>query len=449
MIYTVKMEDFRRKAQYGADVHMIDAPAAQTYASSVTRELVHVALALAAMNDLEVKASDIQNAYLTTPCADNILMICGSEFVYQARKRAFITRALYGLKSAGASFQNHLSDCMRHLEFKKYLADPDLWYKPAVRSDGFECYTYMLIYVDEMFIIAPDDQALAALYEVDKFFKMKSGSIADLDLYLGKNLKKTVLSNGVVAWGMSPRKYIREATNNASAHNKENFGQGLPKREVTPFLRGYAPELDTAAELNVEDAHYYQSQNGILQWMTKIGCVDIITEVSMLASQLMNPREVHLEAVFHIFVYLAQKHNSRLIFDLISLMIDHSEFQKHEWGEFYADVKEAIPPNTPSACGNGVDMRLFVDSDRADDTVTKRSQTGYLIYMNMAPIVCYSKQQPTIETSVFGAEFVVMKNGMEAMRGICYKLRMMGIPLLGLACIYGDNITVVHKTQSL
>jgi hypothetical protein len=30
--------------------------------------------------------------------------------------------------------------------------------------------------------------------------------------------------------------------------------------------------------------------------------------------------------------------------------------------------------------------------------------------LNMAPIVCFSKHQPTVESSVFGVEFVAMKN---------------------------------------
>jgi hypothetical protein len=43
---------------------------------------------------------------------------------------------------------------------------------------------------------------------------------------------------------------------------------------------------------------------------------------------------------------------------------------------------------------------------------------GFLIYLNMAPIVWHSKKQSTIKTSVFGAEFVAMKQGMEALRGL-------------------------------
>ena len=38
--------------------------------------------------------------------------------------------------------------------------------------------------------------------------------------------------------------------------------------------------------------------------MSEIGRVDIITEVSTLASQMAMPREGHTDAVFHVFAYL-------------------------------------------------------------------------------------------------------------------------------------------------
>ena len=67
--------------------------------------------------------------------------------------------------------------------------------------------------------------------------------------------------------------------------------------------------------------------------------------------------------------------------------------------------------------------------------------------MNMALIQWLSKKQPTIETSVFGAEFVVMKHGMETLRGLRYKLRMMGVAIEGASYIYGDNMSVINNTQ--
>ena len=80
-------------------------------------------------------------------------------------------------------------------------------------------------------------------------------------------------------------------------------------------------------------------------------------------------------------------------------------------------------------------MRLFVDSDHARDQLTRRSRTGFFIFVNLAPVTWLSKRQPTVETSMFGAEFVAMKHGMETLRGIRYKLHMMGVPLSGPSLI--------------
>jgi len=53
----------------------------------------------------------------------------------------------------------------------------------------------------------------------------------------------------------------------------------------------------------------------------------------------------------------------------------------------------------------------------------------------------------TIETSVFGAEFIAMKHGVETLRGLRYKVRMMGIPLTGPSYIYGDNKSQVTNSS--
>jgi hypothetical protein len=72
---------------------------------------------------------------------------------------------------------------------------------------------------------------------------------------------------------------------------------------------------------------------------------------------------------------------------------------------------------------------------------------GLSFSANLAPIIWLSKQQATIETSVFGAEFVAMKHGIETLRGLRYKIRMMGIPLSGLTYIYSDNKSQVTNSS--
>ena len=62
MVFSFKMGDFSQKACLVAGGQIVEAPNSLTYASMVSRELVRLALTLAALNDLEVKTSDIQNA---------------------------------------------------------------------------------------------------------------------------------------------------------------------------------------------------------------------------------------------------------------------------------------------------------------------------------------------------------------------------------------------------
>jgi hypothetical protein len=147
------------------------------------------------------------------------------------------------------------------------------------------------------------------------------------------------------------------------------------------------------------------------------------------------------------YAYLHNKHNSTMVFDPSYPDIDMRDFKVCDWKNFYGDVKEAIPPNAPPPRGKEVDIRLYVDSDHAGDRLTRRSRTGFFIYMNGAPIAWQSKKQATIESSVFGAEFVAMKVGMETTRGLRYKLRMMGVAMDGPIYTYGDNMSVIHNTQ--
>ena len=448
MIFDVKMEDLRRKARMVAGGHMTDVPPTITYASVVSRETVRIALMMAALHDLNVKTADIMNAYIKAPCAEKVYTILGPEFGPDEGKMAVIVRALYGLKSAGASFRNHLADCMKQMGYRSCLADPDLWMKPMTRKgDGLEYYEYILLYVDDVLAIGEDPENV--LKKVDKYFGLKPGSMADPSIYLGAKVKQMRMPNGVMAWSLSPSQYVQEAVKNTEIYVKEKLGErwSLPKMAKNPFPTGYEPPLDVSPELDPELSSYYQSLIGMLRWMVEIGRIDINTEVSMLASHLALPREGHLEAVFHIFSYLRAKHNSRLALDPTYPEIDESSFKKHEWVSFYGDVKEAVPQDMPKPRGKSVDLRMYVDSDHAGDKSTRRSRTGFLIYMNMALIQWLSKKQPTIETSVFGAEFVAMKHGMETLRGLRYKLRMMGVPIEGPSYIYGDNMSVIHNTQ--
>ena len=58
-----------------------------------------------------------------------------------------------------------------------------------------------------------------------------------------------------------------------------------------------------------------------------------------------------------------------------------------------------------------------------------------------------SKKQTSIETSSFGSEFMAMKAATEYVRGLRFKLRMMGIPVEGHTYVYGDNQSVLVNSS--
>jgi hypothetical protein len=59
------------------DVKMADTPHAMTFTSVVSRESVRIALTLAALNDVDVKMADIENAYLTAPLTEKVWTVLG------------------------------------------------------------------------------------------------------------------------------------------------------------------------------------------------------------------------------------------------------------------------------------------------------------------------------------------------------------------------------------
>ena len=76
LIFYVKM-DFRRKSQFVAGGHTTNPPAESTYAVFVSRKSVPIDFTIAALNDLDIFAADIQNDYLTAPCGEKVIFTCG------------------------------------------------------------------------------------------------------------------------------------------------------------------------------------------------------------------------------------------------------------------------------------------------------------------------------------------------------------------------------------
>ena len=111
--------------------------------------------------------------------------------------------------------------------------------------------------------------------------------------------------------------------------------QLLKKNSNNPFIGEYALAMDENLALEHDLASWYQSLIRIIRWVVKIGILDIITEVLMMASQMAMPKEGHLEAIFNVFAVIRQNYNSRTEFDPNYHAINMNDSREYKWKEFY------------------------------------------------------------------------------------------------------------------
>ena len=111
-------------------------------------------------------------------------------------------------------------------------------------------------------------------------------------------------------------------------------------------------------------------------------------------------------------------------------------------------MKEAIPPNITKPRGNSVSTHCFVDANHAGNKVNRRSQTGILIFVNKAPIIAFSKRQNTVGTSTFGIKFTALKNAVELVEALRYKIRMFGVPNEGPTNVFCENESVYKNVST-
>ena len=116
--------------------------------------------------------------------------------------------------------------------------------------------------------------------------------------------------------------------------------------------------------------------------------------------------------MFHIFGYLKQNPKRTLCFsplrpDLSGGNVNYEAAR--DFKEIYVDAEEEVPADAPESRGEEVIMIAYVDAFHASNKKTHRSHTGYLIFINMEPIIWYSKRPRTVESSTFGSEYIATR----------------------------------------
>ena len=457
IIFDVKM-DLTRKARFVAGGHLTDPPTAMTYASVVSRESVRIAFLLAALNDLEILSGDIGNAYLNAYTQEKIYYRAGLEWgAHMEGTICVIVRALYGLKTSANAWRSHLCTTLKDMGFKFSLADNDLWLRKDVRPGGTEYYSYILVYVDDILICSHDP--VRYMTQLTQRYYVKKDSIGPPNIYLGATYKKVTDRSGKQAWASSSDNYVKEATK-VAFKRADLMGIKLDRKAKSPknpFSNiKYRPELDVSVQCTTNEHQFYQQLIGMARWAIELGRLDINVEISILSRYMAAPRTGHLAQLLHIFYFLHSHNCMDLIYDPTKIQVvqttilpyERAEFKSKLMKDLYPDAIDYLPPNAPPSLGESVQINAFVDADLAGEQTTRRSQTGIIIYMNMAPIIWVSKRQNTVEASTFGSEMVALRAMVELIIGLRYKLRMFGIPIDGPCNVFCDNEAVTKSAMN-
>ena len=444
MIFNMKMSGLIRKARLVAGGQTTDTPASVTYSSVVSRDSVRIAFLIAVLNDLDIMSADIGNAYLNAPNKEKIWTIAGHEFGTDKGSVFIITRVLYGLKSAGAAWRTFFAQTLTQLEFKPTRGDSDVYIRPQSKPDGMRYYEMLLVYVDDILVLSHYTKPI--ILGIAAQFRLKEDNLRAPGQYLGVTVKIYTDQDGCECWATSSDDYVKAAVAEV-VEDLEKKSLKLKGKAFKPFESAYRPELDVMEELDETGVTKIQGFIGTFRWMIELGRMDILTEVSQLSSFQAMPRVGHLEACYVIFAYLRKHPTKSLVFHPSRIHIRLDRFQSNDWRDFYGNDKEELPADMPEPLGEAIEMTAFVDSDHAGNLITRRSQTGYILFCNQAPIIWYSKRQNTVEASTLGAEFIAARTCLEAVEALRFKLRMFGVPVAGPTDVMCDNNSVVINAQ--
>jgi Reverse transcriptase (RNA-dependent DNA polymerase) len=143
-----------------------------------------------ALNDLEVLGADISVAYLNAKAAEKVYTLAGKEFGPEKEGEiVVIMRALYGLRSSGRAWRDHMAATLRDGGYSSCKSDPDVWMRPRTKPDGFKYHwSYILVYTDDILIM--DHKLKVAMDYLALRYTLKPGSFKEPDTYLGAQVSK-------------------------------------------------------------------------------------------------------------------------------------------------------------------------------------------------------------------------------------------------------------------
>ena len=296
------------------------------------------------------KFTDGETIYMTVPQ--------GFKKYYPGDVLLKLLKTLYGLKQAAMAFWRELLKAMKSMGLIRSTADPCLYYKWT--DNGL---VMTVSWIDDNLIVGCEKAVLDTKAELMKRFECED--CGEMQEYIGckivrkgNELKFTQL-------------VLLQSFDDEFDLPKRKFN--TPAVAGTVLIPGNAEEVLTGAE-----ATKYRSGVGKLMHMMQYSRPEIYNAVRDLARHMTKPTRMHFEAMLRVMKYCFDTPNRGLTLK-------------------------------PEGTWDGSKDYAFVisgksDSDYAKCPTTRRSITGFRVYLNGAPVSFKSVTQKRAATSVCEAE---------------------------------------------
>jgi hypothetical protein len=115
----------------------------------------------------------------------------------------------------------------------------------------------------------------------------------------------------------------------------------------------------------------------------------------------------------------------------------------------YGEIQEFIPQDAPNHLGKMVTLTHYVDDILMHETISGRSVTGILHMINKTPLDWYSKKQATVETAIYGSEFVAARVCVKQIIDLRNNLRYLGVPIHSRSSMFDDSKSVIDSSMQV
>lgn len=342
----------------------------------------------------EVKQLDVKNAFLHGTISEDIYMHQPPGFVDKKHPHYVckLEKALYGLKQAPRAWNARFSQYLLKLGFVTTRSDASLF---AYAHNGE--LAYLLLYVDDI-ILTGSSKGLLDRITSDLKTEFPMSDMGSLKFFLG--IKVDYNKSGIF---LSQQQYATDIIQRAGMVDCKPIS--TPADVNSKLAADNGPRVDNPT--------HYHSLAGALQYLT-FTRPDIAYAVQQVCLFMHDPRQVHLTALKRIIRYVqgTKDHGLQMYKSSIS------------------------------------NLTAYSDADWAGCPDTRRSTSGYCVYLGDNLISWSSKRQPTVSRSSAEAEYRGVANTVAEtcwIRNLLLELRQ---PISKATLIFCDNISLVYLSSN-